>query len=69
MNICDKCGLAFYGKEDQALCGNCRKADCRQADHRSAISTGTPRTPEDGKGEKKGFWRRWWAKHYGAGRG
>lgn len=58
MNICEKCGLTFYGKEDQALCGNCRKADCRKAEHSSAIST-----------EKRGFWRRWWAKHFGAGRG
>jgi hypothetical protein len=58
MNICEKCGLAFYGKEDQALCGGCRRKD-----------GAAPRTPEDGKGEKKGFWRRWWAKHYGAGRG
>ena len=64
MNICEKCGLAFYVKEDQALCGNCRKAD-----HRSAISTGTPRTPEAGKAGMKGFWRRWWAKCFGASRG
>lgn len=62
MNTCEKCGLSFYGKDGQSLCGNCRKGDCRQADRRSAIST-------EGKAEKKGFWRRWWAKHYGVGRG
>ena len=58
MNICEKCGLAFYGKEDQALCGDCRRKD-----------GAAPRTPEAGKAGKKGFWRRWWAKCFGASRG
>ena len=57
MNICEKCGLTFYRKEDQALCGNCRRKDG------AAL-----RASDGGKDEKKGFWRRWWAKYFGAGR-
>lgn len=62
MNRCEKCGLYFYGKDGEKRCGDCRRADNRQADHRLAIST-------EGNGEKKGFWRRWREKHFGAGRG
>ena len=63
MNICEKCGLSFYGKEGQSLCGNCRVGGnkgngARTVDGKKDAATG-----------KRWSWREWWRRFYGVGRG
>ena len=50
MNMCKKCGRAFYGAIGENYCGDCRKATGVKDAEKSA---GGNREPK-----KVGFWRR-----------